>query len=779
MLQRKSSIYILRSNQTSQFLIKGTIIQRSIMSSTSYTTHKYTNRLVNETSPYLLQHAHNPVDWMPWSKETIEKAKKEQKPIFLSVGYSTCHWCHVMEKESFENEEIAKIMNDNFVNIKVDREERPDVDRVYMTFVQATTGHGGWPMSVFLTPDLKPFFGGTYFPPYDSMYSRTPGFATLLKKIADMWKTDREKLETSGSKIIEALQGAESAERGLSEQERKKWISNVDQIDQYLENAVKSFLRSFDKKWGGYGGAPKFPRPSIFNFMFRMAYRRTKESKEYADEILHSCLFTLDKMSQGGIYDHLGGGFHRYSVDTEWHVPHFEKMTYDQGQLLVSYSEAYQITKNEHYADIVREIIEYMTRDMTLRESSRPDCEAFFSAEDADSYPTEHDKEKREGAFYVWTHEELEKLLGKGQKDLEIFEYVFGCKPHGNVKSGSDPHGELTGQNVLIQRHSLKEAAENFGLNEDEIRSSVQKSKSILFNERCKRPRPHLDDKVITSWNALMISGLSMASKVLNERKYAEQGERVAKFIKTILYNAENKIIYRAYRSGTSAKLIEGFLADYAYMVAALLDLYEATGNLEWLKWAKELQQKQDELFLDTAKGGYFEVTGKDESILLRMKEDYDGAEPSGNSVSAMNLIRLSQYSPLELANKYLGQVEHLLSNNKEIIENAPQVVPQLLCALDERVRPGKHITIVYDSKCAGVSLDQVVTTIHQQHVPSKTLFFFNRDDQDVAQFVQDNIPYLSDTVVKDGKPTIYICQNFSCQPPMTDLEELKKELSR
>jgi uncharacterized protein YyaL (SSP411 family) len=276
-----------------------------------------------------------------------------------------------------------------------------------------------------------------------------------------------------------------------------------------------------------------------------------------------------------------------------------------------------------------------------------------------------------------------------------------------------------------------------------------------------------------------MISGLSMASKVLNERKYAEQGERVAKFIKTILYNAENKIIYRAYRSGTSAKLIEGFLADYAYMVAALLDLYEATGNLEWLKWAKELQQKQDELFLDTAKGGYFEVTGKDESILLRMKEDYDGAEPSGNSVSAMNLIRLSQYSPLELANKYLGQVEHLLSNNKEIIENAPQVVPQLLCALDERVRPGKHITIVYDSKCAGVSLDQVVTTIHQQHVPSKTLFFFNRDDQDVAQFVQDNIPYLSDTVVKDGKPTIYICQNFSCQPPMTDLEELKKELSR
>lgn len=325
----------------------------------------------------------------------------------------------------------------------------------------------------------------------------------------------------------------------------------------------------------------------------------------------------------------------------------------------------------------------------------------------------------------------------------------------------------------------MKETAEKFGLNEEEVRSAIQKSKSILFNERSKRPRPHLDDKVITSWNALMISGLSMASKVLNERKYAEQGERVARFIKKVLYNDENKIIYRAYRSGTSASLIEGFLVDYAYMVTALLDLYEATGNLEWLKWAKELQQKQDELFLDTAKGGYFEVTGKDESILLRMKEDYDGAEPSGNSVSAMNLIRLSQYSPVELANKYLSQVDHLLSHIKEMIENAPQAVPQLLCALDERLRPGKHVAIVYDNTCAGGLLNQVTSTIHQQHVPSKTLFFFNRDNQEVSQFAKDNIHYLSDTVTKDGKPTIYICQNFSCRLPLTDLVELTRELTK
>jgi uncharacterized protein YyaL (SSP411 family) len=675
-----------------------------------------------------------------------------------------------MERESFESEKIAKVMNEHFVNVKVDREERPDVDRVYMQFVQATTGSGGWPMNVFLTPDLKPFFGGTYFPPSDNMYSRTPGFPSLLLKISEMWKKNRDQLVESGDRIMEALNGDSST----TDTSDNKWMQS-DNVNECFSDGVDSFLSIFDARYGGFGRAPKFPRPSILNFLFRMYYRHKtdkKLSERRHDEILHACSFTLTKMAHGGMYDHIGCGFSRYSVDTEWHVPHFEKMTYDQGQLLVSYAEAYQITKDEYFATIAREIIEYMSRDMTLSENGG---EAFYSAEDADSYPTHDATEKKEGAFYAWTYNELKQHLTSAAM-LERFAYFYDCKPGGNVKSNSDPHGELRGQNVLIQRHELSEAASRFSVSEEEFKQTINEAKKILFNERAKRPRPHLDDKIITSWNGLMISGLAKASQVLNEPKYADKAEKAATFIRNTLYNEDKKILYRSYRSGATAELIEGFLNDYCFFIAGLIDLYEATGRLQWLQWAQDLQQIQDSLFLDTEKGAYYEVTGRDPSILLRMKEDYDGAEPSGNSVSACNLTRLAQYSSMEVSQKYMKEVDRLFSHTQDMLSQAPQAVPQLLVGLDERLSPGKHIAVVYNDSIKD-QLPEVLKTIHKQHLPSKTLFFVNRDDEQVMKYVQENSPYLSDAIIKNNKPTVYVCQQFACQAPVTDLVQLEKLL--
>ena len=584
---------------------------------------EHTNRLAQEKSPYLLQHSHNPVEWYPWGEEAFEKARRESKPIFLSVGYSTCHWCHVMAHESFENEEIAALMNREFVNIKVDREERPDVDRVYMTFVQATTGGGGWPMSVWLTPDLKPFVGGTYFPPEDR-YGQ-PAFRTVLERIATAWKENHDKIVEQGGKIVEALRESQSA------------TTAEGKIDAaILDAAYRQLERSYDPKEGGFGNAPKFPRPVTFNFLTRFYARDLNgESGKHA---LEMTLFTLRKMAAGGMHDHIGGGFHRYSVDRYWHVPHFEKMLYDQAQLAIAYLDAFQITRDRQYESVARDILDYVARDMASKEGG------FFSAEDADSpvVAAAADRghlETKEGAFYVWTEKEIDAALGNA---AEIFAFHYGVQPHGNAPEGSDPHDEFRAKNILIERHTIAETAQHFKKTGEEVTNSLAQSRAKLFSIRAKRPRPHLDDKVIAAWNGLMISAYARAAQILDEPRYLEIATRAGKFLRTNLYEEKSKLLYRNYRGGRSD--IEGFADDYAFVIQGLLDLYEASFDVEWLKFAVELQKTQDRFFFDEKNGGYFSTSGKDESVFLRMKDDNDGAEPAASSVAALNLLRLAQF---------------------------------------------------------------------------------------------------------------------------------------
>src|SRR5438309_2397849 len=501
----------------------------------------HTNRLAREKSPYLLQHAHNPVDWYPWGEEAFAKARRENKPIFLSIGYSTCHWCHVMAHESFENEETAAIMNREFVNIKVDREERPDVDRVYMTFVQATTGGGGWPMSVWLTPDLKPFVGGTYFPP-DDRYGQ-PGFKKVLERIATAWKENHEKIVEQGGKIVIALRESQAGAAGESKIDAK-----------ILDAAYEQIARSYDPKEGGFGNAPKFPRPVTLNFLSRV-YARDPKS-EVGKRALEMDLLTLRKMAAGGMHDHIGGGFHRYSVDRYWHVPHFEKMLYDQAQLAAAYLDAFQITRDQQCESVARDILDYVARDMTSKEGG------FFSAEDADSPVVAagglsavasakaddpgHSK-TAEGAFYVWTKSEIGNALGDA---ADIFDFHYGVQAHGNAPEGSDPHDEFRGKNILIERHTIAETAEHFKKTEEQIAKSLAQSREKLFAIRNKRPRPHLDDKIIAAWNGLMISAYARAAQVLDDPRYLEIATRAARFVRANLYDESRKILFRSYREG-------------------------------------------------------------------------------------------------------------------------------------------------------------------------------------------------------------------------------------
>src|SRR5215471_19067303 len=557
----------------------------SVVAEQQLTNSVYTNRLGQEKSPYLLQHAHNPVDWYPWGEEAFAKACKENRPIFLSVGYSTCHWCHVMAHESFENEEVAAIMNREFVNIKVDREERPDVDRVYMTFVQATTGGGGWPMSVWLTPDLKPFVGGTYFPP-EERYGQ-PAFKKVLERIATAWKQDHDKIVEQGSKIVEALRESQSAAPAEGK---------IDAA--VLDAAYKQLDRSYDPKEGGFGSAPKFPRPVALNFLMRF-YARDPKSDD-GKHALNMALFTLRKMAAGGMHDHIGGGFHRYSVDRYWHVPHFEKMLYDQAQLAVAYLDAFQITRDRQYESVPRDILDYVARDMTSKEGG------FFSAEDADSpvaagglsavalaRADDPDRKTAEGAFYVWTKRGIDDALGDS---AEVFDFHYGVQAHGNAPEGSDPHDEFRGKNILIARHTIAESAQHFKKSEAEIGNNLMRSREKLFAIRAQRPRPHLDDKIISAWNGLMISAFARAAQVIDEPRYLEVAIRSANFVRTKLYDPSRKILYRSYREGRSN--IEGFADDYAFVVQGLLDLYEASFDIERLKFAIELQQTQDGCFL-------------------------------------------------------------------------------------------------------------------------------------------------------------------------------------
>ena len=542
---------------------------------------KHTNRLAKEKSPYLIQHQHNPVDWYPWGEEAFEKARRQDKPIFLSVGYSTCHWCHVMAHESFENEDAAVVLNKYFVPIKVDREERPDVDRVYMTFVQATTGSGGWPMSVWLTPDLKPFVGGTYFPP-DDRYGR-PGFKSVLLRLAEAWKNDRAHLEEQGERIVAALREHAAVTNA----------GDAKLDEQTIRAAYEQIASTFDSELGGFGNAPKFPRPVTLNFLLRV-YARASESRE-GNHALEMTLLTLRKMAEGGMHDHLGGGFHRYSVDRFWHIPHFEKMLYDQAQLAISYLEAFQITRAPVFEKTARDILDYVRRDMTDKEGG------FYSAEDADSL-FEHGKpEHGEGAFYVWTKAEIDGALGP--EAAKIFNRFYGVESSGNAPAGSDPQGEFENKNTLIQRHTVEEVAKLYAMEARAVEESLSSSRRTLFALRGNRPRPHLDDKIITAWNGLMISAFARAAEVLDDAAYREAASHAAHFVTTRLVGSDHTAL-RSFRGEPSS--VSGFADDYAFLAQGLLDLYEATGEIRWLQFACGLQKRQDELFADAEHGGYF-----------------------------------------------------------------------------------------------------------------------------------------------------------------------------
>ncbi len=718
------------------------------------------NRLAGEKSPYLLQHADNPVDWYPWGEEAFAKARRENKPIFLSIGYSTCHWCHVMAHESFEDAETAALMNQEFVNVKVDREERPDVDRIYMTFVQATTGGGGWPMSVWLTPNLEPFVGGTYFPPEDR-YGQ-PAFRTVLQKIAGVWKEDQDKLKHQGAQIVEALRSAQ--------QDRARSTGTVPVS--VLDEAVEYLSQSFDPAEGGFGRSPKFPHPVALNFLSRF-HAREPES-ENGEHALEMFLFTLRKMAAGGMHDHLGGGFHRYSVDRFWHVPHFEKMLYDQAQLASAYLDAWQITGESQYEAVARDVLDYVARDLKSPKGG------FFSAEDADSpLPAAAVSDRRqsqesdahraplekaaEGAFYVWTEREIDELL---KENAPVFKARFGVEPNGNTPAGSDPHGELKSKNVLIERGTLAEIATRFKASEANVQESLGRSRDKLFQERENRPRPHLDDKIITGWNGLMISAFARAGAALGDSRYLDAARGAVTFIRAQLYDEKSKTLYRSFREGRSE--VEAFADDYAFVIQALIDFYEATFEAEWLSFALELQETQDRLFWDGQGGGYFSSSGKDKSLVLRMKDENDGAEPAASSVSALNLLRLGEMCDRDDLRKRGGQAIDAFS---PILARFPNAMPQMLVALDFRESSKRQIVIAGEKDEDDTR--QLRAEVHRHFLPYKVLLLAGDDSNAVPQS-----PAVRQMKSINGKAAAYVCQNFACHAPVTEIGSLAKLLA-
>jgi uncharacterized protein YyaL (SSP411 family) len=703
------------------------------------------NRLAAEHSPYLLQHKDNPVDWYPWGEEAFARARTEAKPIFLSVGYSTCHWCHVMEHESFESGDIAAILNRNFISIKVDREERPDVDRVYMTFVQATTGSGGWPMSVWLTPSLQPFYGGTYFPP-SARWGR-PGFAEILEEIARVWREERDKVEQSAAHIVDRLRSV----RGSG---GRAPVPGVD----VLARAVEEFAVSFDRRRGGFGTAPKFPRPSELLFLLR------EHARTGAAEPRDCVLVTLRAMALGGMRDHIGGGFHRYSVDAEWRVPHFEKMLYDQAQLVLAYLEAAQVTGDTFFADVAADTLEYVRRDLADPGG------AFYSAEDADSVPPEHAHEahphKMEGAFYIWPDEEVGEVL---REEAEIFRARYGVRPSGNAPA--DPQGEFTGKNLLYTARPLDDIASAAGRTVDEVQASLARSRAALMARRSTRPRPHLDDKVLTAWNGLMIAAFARAARVLGAgTSYLADAQRAATFIKTHLWNASTRTLLRRYRKGESG--VDAYAEDYSFLVFGLLELFQADADPGWLDWAVQLQARQDELFWDQVEGGWFSTTGQDASLLLRLKEDYDGAEPAASSVSVLNLLVLSHLGAGD-TESYASKIELTLGNFAGRATQAGRTVPMMLAALSSYHAGSEQVVIVGDRDARDTAA--LVDVIRSRYRPAMLTICVQPDRRDA---IASRLTWVRALTARDGRATAYLCREFACEAPTNEPAELARQLA-
>ncbi len=706
------------------------------------------NRLAREKSPYLLQHARNPVDWFAWRAEAFERARAEDKPIFLSLGYSTCHWCHVMERESFEDETVARFLNEHFVSIKVDREERPDVDKIYMTFVQATTGGGGWPMSVFLTPDLKPFFGGTYFPP-DGRQGR-PGFLQLLRQIAGLWQEQRGELTGSAAEIHARLAAATAGSA------RSNLLLTAD----VLRHAAAVFQAAYDSRHGGFGGAPKFPQPSVPLFLLRCARRFGDE--EAVRRVQHTC----ERMAAGGIHDQLGGGFARYAVDAEWLVPHFEKMLYDNAQLAQLYLDAHLVSEGRvarvpdsrgnwdltervppqetSFAGVVRDILDYVLREMTHPEGG------FYSAEDADS-------EGHEGKFYCWTKEELSKLLTA--EEFAVAVRGFGITESGNFVDHSHPH-PLPGQNVLrivnpIGGDALPraQADRQVGPADSELLASA---KQKMFDARRRRVRPHLDDKILASWNGLMLGAMARAYAVLGGEKYRAAAEKNLAFIREKLWDEPSKTLFHRWRDGERdhVQLLEG----YAFLLAGVLELYEATLASKHLDFAIALAEAMIVKFYDAGNGGFWQSPAGAKDLILRVKDDYDGAEPSGNSMAALALLKLAATTGREDLRSPAETTLRLFAHR---LQNFPQAMPFMLHAVDFWLAEPCRVVIAGDANSA--LFQELLHAAHSVYQPNKIVL---GNSGAVEEFAR--------TLPARGDAVAYLCAGKACQPPTNQPEALR-----
>ena len=677
-------------------------------------TPKHTNRLIHETSPYLLQHAHNPVDWYPWGEEALARAQREQKPILLSIGYSACHWCHVMERESFENEEIAAVMNDLFINIKVDREERPDLDEIYMNAIQIMTRQGGWPMTVFLTPDLKPFYGGTYYPPTDR-YGR-PGFPKVMHAVAEAFSDQN----------VQVLQQADQITTHLAQMGNVVDPHDYELTEELMQNAFQQYRSQFDSQHGGFGNAPKFPPSMGLPFLLRYWHHSGNANA------LEMVELTLEKMARGGMYDQLGGGFHRYSTDAHWLVPHFEKMLYDNAQLVVAYFEAYQATQKPFYRDIAVETLDYVRREMYDTENG-----GFYSTQDADS-------EGVEGKFFVWEPNDVEDIIG--EENAEIFCEYYDITPQGNFE----------GENILNVQTPPDIFARKLRMDVGELETLLAESRRKLFEAREKRIKPGLDDKILTSWNGIMIRGMAMGYQLTGKPEYLEACEKSAEFVLTTL-SQENGLLLRTYRAGKSH--LNAYLEDYAYFISGLVALYEASFEPRWLTEAERLAHIMIDQFGDDSGDGFF-FTGKShETLIVQSKSAYDGATPSGASMAIHSLLRLAKH--LDNPEFHDKAVETLLLYFQQI-ERMPSGSGQLLCELAFLLSTPKEIAIVGEKGDA--KTDAMLEALHGIYLPNKIVALSESTDG-------QTLPLLANKPRIDDTATAYVCENYVCQAPTTEVE--------
>ena len=683
------------------------------------------NLLINEKSPYLLQHAHNPVDWHPWSEETFDFARKQNKPVFLSIGYATCHWCHVMEKESFEDDTVARHLNDTFVSIKVDREERPDIDAVYMAVCQMLTGSGGWPLNLFLTPDKKPFFAATYIP--KSNRFGKAGLIELCQQVKQLWTVQNDKVSTSADGIANALGRAFS-------------YSAADMPGKsILDHAYNLIWQSFDSRFGGFDSAPKFPTPHRLLFLLR-CHHRTGDAKA-----LKMIEKTLTAMRLGGIWDHVGFGFHRYSTDAQWLLPHFEKMLYDQALLAQTYLETYQVTRNSFYARTAEEIFSYVLRDMTSPEG------AFFSAEDADS-------EGEEGKFYVWSSDEFQKVLDAEQS--ATWEEMFNLLPEGNFSE--EASGQKTGANILHLDRPLQDWSKELNLKPEELSDRWEKIRQKLFRFREKRTHPLKDDKILMDWNGLMVAAFSLGARILDKPAYARAAEKSAQFILTKMRDDRGRMFHR-FREGELA--VEAQAADYAFLIYGLLHLYQATFNLAYAEKAAALQEKMLRDFWDEDGGGFFSTANQSETLPVRPKELYDGAIPSANSVALLNLLCLAR---LTGDPKWDKLADDHLKAFAGTIKAQPTAFTFFLLGVDFMLQPGQEVVIAGDPN--KTEARKMLAALNLNFAPHKVaLVKSNQNAERLAKFAG----YTDGLQLVGGKTTAHVCKGFACKEPTSDIEAM------